>query len=387
MRRLGLKIGFLSFICLIMTAVESHAFITMDIAEAAGRISSTFGDYIRRAEKELDKQEQKTFDDLIGHGNDETKLVLPTIKGWSTNYAKDKLKIGPNADVNNITEGLESRIKKLEGKIGELVAQKTQVGAEKAEKQKIKEEELQSKIDLAKSEIAEVERQISESAGDPELRMELENYAGELGEELGELEKELSALQTDYENQNREELKRIQEKLDFLNSSRDDLLKQLAEEVKKKIKSSVNLDDSSKALTNARDENYVKVEAAEQVKDIRIKRFTERRNAVTSTYADAVLNKLQLYGDPEVFKDFDEKSFNLNTLTGHVGMDTVMKIKIIELLMQYTDLMVNELRTDTASEYAILRFYKLREPENDLFKFNLDDYQFTCPSKSSGGAK
>ena len=136
----------------------------------------------------------------------------------------------------------------------------------------------------------------------------------------------------------------------------------------------MNLDDPSEALSTAKTQNYTTEEVAEKVKEVRKQRFIERRNAVTSTYAEAVQLKYRMYKEPDIFKDFTDTAGQMDTLAGQIGMDTQMKIKIIELLMQYANIMVNDLREYTGHEYGERRFYTMRQPENDLINFNLDDY-------------
>lgn len=376
MNKLSSKLGFLAGLSLLLFSGNVKAILTTDIAEAAGRISATAGDVLRAVQKNIDATEHKIYGDLLGEGNKETKMILPTIDGWKVNYAKDKLALGANGDTYAASAGLSSRISKVEDKIKELLAQKAQVGKEREELNKIKEEELNAKI-------AEIDANIAAlmgNSGDFD-ELEMENAIGEYEGDKEELEKELADLKKQNEAQQALDEKALQKLLDDLNAEKQKLLANLKKELENAALGAVNLDSPGSSLDRAKKQNYVQDEVAEDVKDLRIKRFIERRNAITSTYTEAIQLKYRMYTEPLVFKRFTGSAEDMETLVGQAGMDVEMKVKIIELLMQQANMMVNDLREDTAIEYAALRFYKMRQPENNLYEFNLDDYIFDCSSK------
>ena len=358
-----------------MNVPTSQAIVTIDVAEAAGRISSVVGDALRKVQKDLDTTEEKIFGELIGEGNAEAKSLIPTIKDWKIDYAEIKSKIGAATDVYNVADSISSRLGKVDEEINQLLIDKTQIGAGDLEVFKIKQDELNSKISNMKSDMKKLEEELNSLPQDDiASALEIENYLSEYNEQLAQAENDLNILNQSYESLKSKAEEEIQKKLNKLNEEKNKLQNQLEEAIKNKLPFTVNLDNPSAPLSAAKAQNYTSEEVAEKVKENRIKKFVERRNAVTSTYAEAVQLKYRMYKEPDVYKDFETKAEGMDTLAGQIGMDTMMKIKIIELLMQYANMMVADLREYTAKEYANRRFYTMRQPENDLIKFNLDDY-------------
>ena len=77
-------------------ASPASAFVTTDVAEGAGRVVATVGDTVRAGGVELEKLEHKIFGEKI-FGKEGTKFkereiekYMPKIKGWATQYAKDR---------------------------------------------------------------------------------------------------------------------------------------------------------------------------------------------------------------------------------------------------------------------------------------------------------
>ncbi len=351
----------------------ARAFFTIDVAEMSGRLSTVVGDVLRQAQKDLDTNEQEIFNELIGEGNKEAKEILGKIKDWKTEYAEKVLELGGNSDVYADSSMSSSRLKAVESQISKLLAQKAQVSEENDEVFKIKQSEINGKISALQQNMADAQRELdATSSDDIATALELENYISETQAEIDAYQQELTDLAAEFDVTS--ELDAIQGQLDALNAEKLRLQDLLKDKINDILKNAINLDDPSEALSTAKTQNYTTEEVAEKVKEVRKQRFIERRNAVTSTYAEAVQLKYRMYKEPDIFKDFTDTAGQMDTLAGQIGMDTQMKIKIIELLMQYANIMVNDLREYTGHEYGERRFYTMRQPENDLINFNLDDY-------------
>lgn len=367
------SISFLLSAILGMNAAPAQAFFTIDAAEMAGRLSTVVGDVLRQAQKDLESTEQELFSELIGEGNLETKQILSNIKDWKTEYADKILKLGGNNDVYAASSMASARLNQVEEQISKLLADKAQISLENNEVFQIKQTEINGKIEALQKNIAEAQKELASVAPDDyATALELDNYISESQELINGYQDELTALGKEYDVTAK--LDEVQSTIDALNAEKTKLQDQIKEKLNDILKNAINLDDPSSSLNEAKDQNYTTEEVAENVKELRKKRFIERRNAVTSTYAEAIQLKYRMYTEPDIFKDFTDTAGQMETLAGQVGMDTQMKIKIIELLMQYANIMVNNLREYTAREYGDRRFYTMRQPENDLINFNLDDY-------------
>jgi len=165
---------------------------------------------------------------------------------------------------------------------------------------------------------------------------------------------------------------------------RAQLQAQLAEQTAKyliKSLTGIDLDNPSNALYQAMGLNYLNKdipESAEAIDEIRRNRFIERRDAILSSYSDAVMLKLRIGDDMDIIEHFANNTDSMDTVSGVVGADTDIKIKTIEALMQYAELLVAELRLETATELALLNTYKVKNPDKDITNFNLDDYIYNC---------
>ena len=127
--------------------------------------------------------------------------------------------------------------------------------------------------------------------------------------------------------------------------------------------------------------NYIdpnKPETAENVDEIRRNRFIERRDAYMSSYADAVMIKNRIIPDLAILENFAQNTDSIDTVTGVIEADTNIKVKTIEALMQYAEILVAQLRMDTATEFGKLLSYKVKNPDKEITNFNLDDYIYNC---------
>jgi len=191
-------------------------------------------------------------------------------------------------------------------------------------------------------------------------------------------------LKASYEDKLAIRIADIHNQIRTLRELRAQLQAQLAEQTAKyliKSLTGIDLDNPSNALYQAMGLNYLNKdipESAEAIDEIRRNRFIERRDAILSSYSDAVMLKLRIGDDMDIIEHFANNTDSMDTVSGVVGADTDIKIKTIEALMQYAELLVAELRLETATELALLNTYKVKNPDKDITNFNLDDYIYNC---------
>lgn len=191
-------------------------------------------------------------------------------------------------------------------------------------------------------------------------------------------------LKASYEDKLAIRIADIHNQIRTLRELRAQLQAQLAEQTAKyliKSLTGIDLDNPSNALYQAMELNYLNKdipESAEAIDEIRRNRFIERRDAILSSYSDAVMLKLRIGDDMDIIEHFANNTDSMDTVSGVVGADTDIKIKTIEALMQYAELLVAELRLETATELALLNTYKVKNPDKDITNFNLDDYIYNC---------
>ncbi len=206
----------------------------------------------------------------------------------------------------------------------------------------------------------------------------------------GAIANELTGLldmKASYEESFQLRTKHILNQIKTLKELREQLKQELTQQtIKFAIKGllGVDLTNPTASLTQAVQLNYLdkdKPETAENIDEIRRNRYIERRDAYLSTYADAVMLKYRIGNDIDVVEFFANNTDSMDTVSGVIGADTDIKIKTIEALMQYAEILVAELRMDTATEFANLNTYKVKNPDKDITNFNLDDYLYDCSVK------
>lgn len=352
----------------------AQAFVTTDVAEVAARVTATVGDALRAAEKELDKVEQNIFGLRIGKGHDETKAFLGKVDGWKTTFAKERAKIG-NLGQKAVPDNQEI-ISKLDSQLAELGVKKSLSSAEEKVAMAIYEGNYLSKIESYKQNNENLLKLIAE---DSEAA---EKYKAAIQEN----EDNIKLLNSEFEQLKREMKAKVASKSKDIKAEIEDKIwrkGRLEEQLKNKIKekTSVNLDDPADALKAAMKKNFVEKDAPEtpeNVDEVRRRRLLERRNSYLSSYSDAIMLKQRINPDIDVLNEFAPQTDNMDTMGGVIGADTQLKIKSIETMMQYAELMVSQLRIETAKEYANLRFYKIKNPDKDIAVFKLEDYGFNC---------
>lgn len=108
----------------------------------------------------------------------------------------------------------------------------------------------------------------------------------------------------------------------------------------------------------------------------RINRLTERRNSIVKAYQSSVNVIPDMMGALEEGEDQGYGASTLDTNNGAIGAVVELRIKNLQALKYYTDLMIADLKMKTAVEMAGITYYKLKKPNKDISKFNFDDYIF-----------
>ena len=201
---------------------------------------------------------------------------------------------------------------------------------------------------------------------------EIKLSASELMEYKTSFEDKLANRVRDFEAQ-------IQDKEDLKQRLKEQMTKQVEDNIKAEL--GVKVDSPDTALKTAMSKNYIdpsKPESAENIDEIRRNRFIERRDAYLSSYADAIMIKNRIIPDLAIIENFARNTDSMDTVMGVIEADTDIKIKTIESLMQYAEILVAQLRMDTATEYGKLLSYKVKNPDKDITNFNLDDYIYNC---------
>ena len=278
-------------------------------------------------------------------------------------------------DVNNSADKRGA----LEDQMNEL-SQKIEVAKAKGEDTSIMEQEM---LYLQEQHASIQETDVDSLLDGSFARDTASDVMGAMEEEIASALNGVLALKASYEDKLQRRIADINNQIRTLRKLRAQLQEQLAEQTAKYLLKSlgINLTDPRDSLNQALKLNFLDKktpESAEAIDEIRRNRLIERRDAILSSYSDAVMLKLRIGDDLDIIEHFADNTNSMDTVSGVIGADTDIKIKTIEALMQYAELLVAELRLETATELAVLNTYKVKNPDKEITNFNLDDYLFNC---------
>lgn len=137
--------------------------------------------------------------------------------------------------------------------------------------------------------------------------------------------------------------------------------------------------DAGKAMKNTIDYYFIAPDenlTPDLMEEKRVNRLLERRNSIINAYQASVQVIPDIMGALEEGEDQAYSASTFDTSNGAFGAVVEMRIKNLEALKQYTDLVIADLKMKTAVDLAGLTFYKLKKPTKDISKFNFDDYVF-----------
>ena len=211
----------------------------------------------------------------------------------------------------------------------------------------------------------------------------VDNTVKDMEDEIKIAASELLEYKSSFEDRLANRIRDIEAQI----QDKEDTVKRLKEQLARQIQIGtleslgIKVDQPDDALKAAVNKNYIasnKPETAENIDEIRRNRFIERRDAYMSSYADAVMIKNRIIPDMAILENFAQNTDSMDTVTGVIEADMNIKVKTIEALMQYAEILVAQLRMDTATEFGKLLSYKVKNPDKEITNFNLDDYIYNC---------
>ena len=117
------------------------------------------------------------------------------------------------------------------------------------------------------------------------------------------------------------------------------------------------------------------------IKKVRKYRNKTAVNDVLTAYATALQVRINRYEKNEDAQETADSATMMDGATAAIAMDTQLKVKNMETLLVYTQMLIADMKMRSAMDLAKLTVYKLRDPSKDVTQFNLDDYKYKKPSK------
>lgn len=297
---------------------------------------------------------------------------------------RDKLNQQIEVDIPARHDSLEKQaIAKADGLLADFEKAKqdklSAYAAKQAELEIAYEDKVNEFMESLMGEDVDAESLLNGSAADKEVNDTVQNMEDEIKLAASELMEYKATFESKLANRVRDYEAQIQDKEDLVKRLKEQLTQQVEDNIKAEL--GVKIDSPTTALETAMSKNYIdpaKPESAENIDEIRRNRFIERRDAYLSSYADAVMIKNRIIPDLAILENFAQNTDSMDTVMGVIEADNDIKIKTIEALMQYAEILVAQLRMDTATEYGKLLSYKVKNPDKDIANFNLDDYIYNC---------
>lgn len=293
------------------------------------------------------KEYKEAYDTVKKELYDNKLMQIKTLNDDISNIKKRYDNI--NTEISNIKNNIESAISAdkelLDGKINTLELNRN--AYLKAAEQTTDEEEKASYLQQAEEMVAEQEAlKKQQESLNKEAVESVKNATKTLDKERKQVEKDLKKLYADLAL------------LLNMTSGEDNV-------------------DPAKAMQYTIDMYFLNYEAKETpdaMEEKRYNRLVERRNAIINAYEAAakVIPDMQAY--IEESEDMGYSASTFDTIGGAVGAMAEMKVKNLQALKLYADLLVADIKMRTAIGVAGLNFYKMQKPDKDLQVFNLDDY-------------
>ncbi len=140
---------------------------------------------------------------------------------------------------------------------------------------------------------------------------------------------------------------------------------------------------SAEALNKTIANNFVP-EKAQLTSDNmkKVENYRQRTKAEDILYAYALAQKIRAERGSNIEKA-DETASSVPMMDGSsaaIVMDTQLKVQNMKVLLDYTKLLIQEMKIKSASDLANMKAGKLNNPNKAVTQFNLDDYEYEKPS-------
>ena len=144
-----------------------------------------------------------------------------------------------------------------------------------------------------------------------------------------------------------------------------------------------NKNQSAEALNKTIANNFVPEKAqltSENMK--KVENYRQKTKTEDILYAYALALKIRAERGTNIEKA-DETASSVPMMDGSsaaIVMDTQLKVQNMKILLDYTKLLIQEMKIKSASDLANMKAGKLNNPNKAVTQFNLDDYKYEKPS-------
>ena len=396
----------------------AQAGIKFDISHTTNKVVDTVSSWQEQAEKLI--KESTTIQTLVAYGKgvqemikfvqeqkamitdtiNQTTGAVTSIKDTATSTVSD-LSREVSGTVGDVTGAASGSVNDVAGgaiSAASSAASKTQSAQQllslKSEKTSL-ESEYNTAAEARKTEYEGKVKSYQENnatyqemiANDPSQKEALEAKISANNEAIAQLQTEYEAKEQQEKATYEAQVSTIDAKIQEVQAAAAQESMSLAQDGFNAAKSLFgNNNNSAEELNKTIANNFVPEK--EQLTSANIKKVEDYRNKtknqdVIEAYAVA-LQKRADRGDNN--EDADETATDVTKMEGSsaaIAMDTQLKVKNMQALLDYTTVLIAELKMKTATDLANMNVGKLNNPNKDVTEFNLDDYKYKKPSKFS----
>ena len=384
----------ISLLLVLQAPSRAEALLIAKFDVMAGEVSTAVTKITKQVQNVADKVMNSAIVTKIGKGFEEAKKWKET--------AEQKAK--PFVDTYKDTQAAYDKVKTelIDSKLAQIKKLNDDISNIKERKNSLQEEianvsnEIQSSVDSEISVIdgkintidlnTEVIKKAIELDPRKEKKAEFEAQLAQMESERESYVKQKEQIKANAEAQKKAATESLQSQVDSLNREIQTLLSDLGS----LTESTDSTQDPEKALLYMRDTYFIKdneKETPAKTEAVRVNRLLERRKSIVQVYQDAIELRHDIRNVDEDLEDQAYATTIYDTTGGAVGGDAEVRIRRMEALRRYARLLVADLKMKTANEVSLLTFTKLKKPQKTITEFNLDDYIFEMPEKSSEGSK
>ena len=324
----------------------AEATLKFDVSKGVGKVTTTVSGWMEVAKKQM--EQSATLQTMIAYGKGavETAKKMKELQGAVGDMAAEAQSVvdessglvsGAISDAQNAVGGAVGDAMSKTGDAQELLELKAQKMS------------LESERDDA---IATYQNQISQY--NEELQTTSDTVTGQYQSRIAAVDEQITAL-------------------------RDEAIAKAGEATADKLKSVFGGGDEedAAAMNEMIKNNFLEKDDELTIENITPRQVFRKLTALKDTVAafnNAWKVKKSRYENDDKTEEIQAEVEQMDGASSSLGMDIQLKVENIKSLLEYTRMMVNDLKMVTAHELNDLNSWKLNRYDKDVTEFNLDDY-------------
>ena len=349
----------------------AEATLKFDVSKGVGKVTTTVSGWMEVAKKQM--EQSATLQTMIAYGKGavETAKKMKELQGAVGDMAAEAQSVVDES--TGLVDGAISQTGDAQ-ELLELKAQKMALESERDDAITAAQEEINGKISLAQENIGKLQAM---AAQEPDRKTEYEAQIADYQNQISQYNEELQTTSDTVTGQYQSRIAAVDEQITAL---RDEAIAKAGEATADKLKSVFGGGDEEDAAAM---NEMIKNNFLEKDDELTIENITPRRNyrkltALKDTVAafnNAWKVKKSRYENDEKTEEIQAEVEQMDGASSSLGMDIQLKVENIKSLLEYTRMMVNDMKKITAVELSSLsNNWKLNRYDKDVTEFNLDDY-------------